>query len=231
MKNKQEAPSPNGNSKLVPFLARHESTGTIEPLYRPYDGEIPTKVWHMLNRQVLKLDSLSYFYPLDAMDAYQETILCLERKAAEMPQLNIASADTYLASTMKKCLLKFHFDKVLPIRENYRKTEDKIFTRDAVENCDRDDDGSISLQQLAEAIPGMPDAKERRRMATSAIEEILDALNDAEIARVFLAYILADGNFVEAAHLAHIGVNRFYAMWRFWLAAARRAAERINVRI
>ena len=221
----------NKEIKLVPFLVRHESTGTIEPLYRRYDGKIPAKVWRMLNKRVLKLESQSYFYPLDAMDAYQDAILCLERKVAEMPQLNLASAETYLGSTMKKCLLKFHLDKVLPIRESYRMCEAKIFAKDAIENCDCDDAGTLSLQQLAEAMPGIPDGEERRRTAASAIDEILDALDDAEIARAFTAYILADGQFVEAAHLAHIGVNRFYAMWRSWIAAARRAAERINVRI
>ena len=217
--------------KLVPFLVRHEDTGTIEPLHRSYDGGIPAKVWRMLNRRVLKLESQAYFYPLDAMDAYQDAILCLERKAAEMPRLNRASAETYLAATMKKCLLKFHLDKVLPVRESYRMCEERLFAKDAPESCDGDDDGALSLQQLAEAMPGMPDAEERRRVAASAIGEILDALDDGEIARAFTAYIIADGQFVEAAHLAHIGVNRFYAMWRSWLAAARRAAERVNAAI
>ncbi len=220
-----------GQNKLVPFLVRHEDTGTIEPLYRLYGGKIPLKVWRMLNKRVLKLESQSYFYPLDAMDAYQDAILCLERKAAEMPRLKLASAETYLAATMKKFLLKFHLDKVLPVRESYRMCEAKLFARDAIENCDCDDDGALSLQQLAEAMPGMPDAEERRMTAASAIDEILDALDNAEISRAFTAYILANGKFVEAAHLAHIGVNRFYAMWRSWLAAARRAAEHVNTRI
>ena len=215
---------------LVPFLVRHGATGAIEQSYRRYDGTIPTRVWFMLNKRIRKLDGQSYFYPLDAMDAYQDAILCLERKAAEMPRLNLASMETYLASVMKKSLLRFHIDKVLPVREAYRRVEDSLFAGDALECCDCDDD-ALGLQQLAEALPGMPDAEERRRTAASAIGEVLDVLDDAEISRAFLAYVVADGRFVEAAHLAHIGVNRFYAMWRSWLAAARRAAERINVRI
>ena len=216
--------------RLVPYLVRHGSTGTLERTYRRHDGGIPARVWFMLNKRVRKLDRQAYFYPLDAMDAYQETILCLERKAADKPRLDSASMEGYLAAAMKKSLLRFHLDKVLPVRRAYRQVEDELFAKAAIESCDGDDD-SVSLQQLAEAMPGMPSAEERRRLAASALGDVLDALDDPEISRAFVAYVVADGNFVEAAHLAHIGVNRFYAMWRSWLAAARRAAEYVKTRI
>ena len=79
--------------RLVPYLVRHGSTGMLERTYRRHDGGIPARVWFMLNKRVKKLDQQAYFYPLDAMDAYQETILCLERKAADMPRLDSASME------------------------------------------------------------------------------------------------------------------------------------------
>ena len=59
------------------------------------------------------------------------------------------------------------------------------------------------------------------------LSERLDLLPD-EIARAFLAYIAADGNLLEAAHIARIGKSRFYSSWAGWLKTARRIAKRIN---
>lgn len=213
---------------VIPYVIRHAETGLLEFTYQRYGGRIPAKVWARLGRQVMRLDCAGYFFPLDALDAYQDVILLLEKKSADMPQLNMASNETYLSAAAKKAIYNFHIRKVLPLRENYRQTEDGIRTLEDIEGVE---EGVVfTAQQLAEALPGVPYAEERRAIAEATLHEVLDALNDEEIARAFLAYVAADGNFVEAAHLARIGVNRFYAMWKIWLATARRAAETITIK-
>ncbi|MBR4653019.1 MAG: hypothetical protein IKO72_06625 [Kiritimatiellae bacterium] len=217
--------------KLVPCLIRHGSTGMLEQTYHNYEGTITPKVWRMLCKHVRKLDEQGYFYPLDTMDAYQYAALCIEVKAAQMPPLDRATTETYLISTMRKCLWRFHVNKVLPVRETYREIEDRLFAKDALETCDCDDGEILSVQQLAEALPGLPDAEERRRFAAATLMEILDAIDNPEVSRAFTAYVVADGRFAEAARLAQISMSRFYARWKSWLTVARKAAEKVVVRI
>jgi len=98
--------------------------------------------------------------------------------------------------------------------------------------------GALTAQQLAEALPGIPGARERRERAARMIDEICEVLGESrdargssptgggearEAVRAFRAYIAANGNFVEAARIARIGKNRFYAQWKNWLALARAA--------
>ena len=67
----------------------------------------------------------------------------------------------------------------------------------------------------------------RQDEATAFLAELIPLLPD-EIARAFLAYIAADGNFLEAAHIARISKSRFYSSWAGWLKTARRIAEKIG---
>lgn len=89
---------------------------------------------------------------------------------------------------------------------------------------------ALTAQQLVETLPGVPYRKEREEKATALLGEICERLLKSsdrklaeEIVKVFAAYIVADGNHFEAAHLAHIGKNRWYANWKMWLAKAREA--------
>ena len=213
---------------LVPYVVRQAETGLLEFTYRRHGGRIPAKVWLRLGRQIMQLDRAGYFFPLDAIDAYHDVILLLEKKASDMPQLNVASMETYLSAAAKKALFSYHVRKVKPLREDYRRLDDQIH---AMEELDGVEDGMVlTAYQIAEALPGIPNAEERRSLAEATLHEVLDALDNEEVSRAFLAYVAADGNFVEAAHLARIGVNRFYTMWHNWLAAARRAAELITIK-
>ncbi len=213
----------------IPCLYRDPATGYLEVKYGRYEGLIPPKVWFALNKRVRKLDEEGYFFPLDAMDAYHDTVNEMEHKADEMPQLGQASMETYLIATIRHALFRFHIKKVVPVRDAYRRVEDRMFAVDTLDNIESEEKNGISLRSLAEALPGVPSYEERRRLAQISVRELLDALDDAEISRAFIAYIVADGRFVEAARLAQIGVNRFYAMWKSWLAAAKTAAENVRV--
>ncbi len=213
----------------IPCLQRNPDNGNIEVAYSKYTGRIPPKVWFALNKRVRKLDEQGYFFPLDAMDAYHHTVAEITKRADAMPELDMAAMETYLIGTTKKTLFQFHVRRVIPMRESYRKVEDMLYARDMVEKCDVGEDGSFSLQQIAEALPGVPSYEERRMIAQISVRELLDVLDDFEISRAFMAYIVADGHFAEAARLARIGVNRFYDMWKSWLAVARAAAENVRV--
>ena len=90
---------------------------------------------------------------------------------------------------------------------------------------------AMTAQQLAESLPGYPSLRERQEKAAVLLGEICERLlatdrkTGEEIVDVFAAYVAADGNHFAAAHLVHIGKNRWYRSWPHWLALARRAAE------
>ena len=79
---------------------------------------------------------------------------------------------------------------------------------------------AMTAQQLVETLPGIPYRREREEKATALLGEICEGLLASkdrklgeEIVNVFAAYIVADGNHFEAAHLVHIGKNRWYRCW------------------
>lgn len=246
----------------VPVLYRHLESGLIEAATCNYDGPIPTKVWHRINKRFLKLQASNYFYPEEPMDAYQDAIAQVGDKAKRITEgkliLRKATPETYLTSAANLAFLNFHLRKVQPIRETYRNVERKTVGRGAVgeDNFDIDNyDGTqdnpdkvmtdisdepchssiptgtaMTAQQIVETLPGYPYRREREEKAVALLGEICERLLSSpdrktgeEIVNVFAAYIVADGNHFEAAHLAHIGKNRWYASWRKWIAIARRA--------
>lgn len=93
----------------------------------------------------------------------------------------------------------------------------------------------LTAQQLAENLANEPGAHERRQQAALVLCDIYEALRVSgyvegdTIVRAFQAYIAADGNMVEAAHLAGIGKTKFYKSWTRWLKVAKKIAEKSGV--
>lgn len=186
------------------------------------ESTIPPKAVASLRRYVKRLDRAAFFYPLDAGDALHNALAAVAKKLASMPELTSATNQSYLISTGRLTILNFFVRKVLPAREAYRSAEKRL----------TDDDESISLWNIAEALPGEPAWEERRDAARGAINEILDAHErlfgperNAEISRVVYAYILANGNFASMAARLRMGINRLYAEWPAYLPELRIAAE------
>lgn len=90
----------------------------------------------------------------------------------------------------------------------------------------------LTAQQLAENLTDEPGARERRQKAAIVLGEIYEALRASGCAegetlvRAFQAYVAADGNLIEAAHLAGIGKTKFYKSWNRWLKVAKNIAEK-----
>ena len=90
----------------------------------------------------------------------------------------------------------------------------------------------LTAQQLAENLADEPWAHERRQQSALVLCEIYEALRASgcaegeTVVRAFQAYVTADGNLVEAAHLAGIGKTKFYKSWNRWLKVAKNIAEK-----
>ena len=198
------------------FLTR-DAEGKLMKVCDRYEGNIPTSVINHLAEAFVKLDEKGFFYPMDILDAYQDTYLALERKAAELPELKVAKPETYLSNVMRLHVLMLHKREVGTMRgefEAVKKIFDDLQARQLA-------DGETTLRDVAEMMSfdfeRMTQAKARR-----IIGETLPKLRD-EVQRAFVAYILADGNFVEAAHIARISKNRYYHDFPRWAAEFRAA--------
>lgn len=111
----------------IAVLARHPVNEEIEPIETTYSGPIPPKVWKRLNARFLKLNAGNYFYPLDAMDAYQSAIAEVAAKADRIASGELvlvrATPETYLTSAANLALLNFHLRKVQSARNIHRRIE------------------------------------------------------------------------------------------------------------
>lgn len=90
----------------------------------------------------------------------------------------------------------------------------------------------LTAQQLAEQLTDEDWARERREKAAFALDEVCTALlihggdEGKVIVRAFRAYVAADGNLVEAAHLAGVSKTKFYKSWPRALKVAKEIAEK-----
>lgn len=97
------------------------------------------------------------------------------------------------------------------------------------------DTAPLTAQQLSERLASRPDARERRLRAAFVLNEVYETIRVSEcaerglIVRAFQAYVTAEGNMVEAAHLAKIGKTKFYKSWNRWLKVAKQIAEKSGV--
>ncbi len=223
----------NATGRIIPVLARDPSTGAIEAKDSHYEGNVPVAVWVRLKKEILRLDKEGYFFPLDTMDAYQQVARDLEEKALEGAAPQNASLATYLTTVMHRKIYKFRKCNVLPVRAAYRQAALQITTTERSNAIDSEEtgdetDGGLTLQELCETLPAKPSYEERRRIASGAIDEILEALDDFRISQAFIAYVIADGNLDRTAEYLKLNRVYFYQTWREWLARARCAAEKIR---
>ena len=186
--------------------------------YTNYDGPVPPETCEHFCSRCIDCAKSGMFYPVPVGDACGELWQALVRSAAKLPRLESASTATYLHRTVENLIRRYFTRVVAPLREEYRLVEQRL-----VESGD----ASATSRDLAESLPAHPCAAVRQDEATAFLAELIPLLPD-EIARAFLAYIAADGNFLEAAHIARIGKSRFYSSWAGWLKTARRIAEKIN---
>lgn len=117
-------------------LIRNPETGDIERKSVAYSGSIPRTVWRNLNRRLLKLDYGGYFYPCDAMDAYQEAVRQVSEGVARLKRgeitLKKATPETYLTAIAYRALCRYHLREVAPRRAAYRAVEETTVARGAV---------------------------------------------------------------------------------------------------
>ena len=186
--------------------------------YADYDGPVPPETCEYFCSRFIDCAKSGMFFPVPVGDAYGELWQKLEERAANLPRLESATAATYLHQAVDNLMRRYFARAVAPLREEYRLVEQKL-----VES----DDDSTTSRDLAEDLPARPCAAESRDEAVRFLSELIPLLPD-EIARAFLAYIAAEGNFLEAAHIARIGKSRFYSSWAGWLRTARRIAEKIG---
>lgn len=240
------------HTTTVPVLYRHKETERFESVECAYRGPVARKVWASVNKQFLKLHAANYFYPCEPADAYHAAIREVERVAERLVNSDEkpveVSVETYLMNVGYKALYHFHCRVVAPMREEYRRLEKKVLTKEEDESLKESQNAAegadvgaeafaaacvegenseppqpMTAQQLAEALPGEPDAVTRRREAAFLLEEIYAKLSE-EVVRAFRAYVAAEGNLFKAAHLARMSRSEFYRKWPTYLKQARKAA-------
>ena len=109
---------------------RHPTSGDIEQCEADYEGFLSEKVIKAFNKMFLAKAAGDRFYPLDAMDAYHDVWLALNRKADELhafseanpgeSMVTNASEDTYLIKAASLMFLNWHQRKVVRTREEHR---------------------------------------------------------------------------------------------------------------
>lgn len=207
----------NNTNARCAFLTNGPEGNMPAKQYADYDGPVPPETCEYFCSRFIDCAKSGMFFPVHVGDAYGELWQKLEERAAKLPRLESATAATYLHQTVDNLMRRYFARAVAPLREEYRLVEQKL-----VES----DDDSVTSRDLAEDLPARPCAAESRDEAVRFLSELIPLLPD-EIARAFLAYIAAEGNFLEAAHIARIGKSRFYSSWAGWLRTARRIAEKI----
>ena len=200
------------------FLTNGPEGNIPAKTYTNYDGLVPPETCEHFCSRFIDCAKSGLFYPVPVGDACGELWQKLEASAAKLPRLESASAATYLHRTVDNLIRRYFARVVAPLREEYRLVEQRL-----VESGD----ASATTRDLAECLPARPCAAENRDEAIAFLAELIPLLPD-EIARAFLAYIAAEGNFLEAARIARIGKSRFYSSWAGWLRTARRIAEKIR---
>lgn len=205
-------------------------------------------------RYFYPLDAMdAYAEAVNKVEVAAESIACGE------VVLNRASPVTYLTGVAHKTFYRFHLRKVQPLRELYRQVGRKVTGRgtvgedgfdsdnyDATQNApsekmcgafkvspDAETVGSsaMTIQQLAESLPGLPWAQERRDRAASALEEIYAAMTGTagdcaqSAVKAFRAYVKAECDMVQAARIAGISKTDFYRKWPAWIKFARKVGK------
>lgn len=197
----------------VPVLDYNPLTGEFTTRESAYDGPITDKAWRGINKQFLDDYAAGKFYPLTPEDAYQDAVLEAEKAAAKIAgglQLEKRTApETYEIGAAKLKLLNFCERKVLPTREEHAAVEE----------------GRVC--ELRVRAPLHVRAEYALNFLSELCERILatDRKIGNEVVLAFAAYIVCDGNIVEASKLARISKNTFYGKFSYWCRWARAAAR------
>ena len=238
----------------IPVCYRNCESGKLAITEVVYDGRLEAKTMRRVNKLFLEKAASGYFFPLEPMDAYHDVWLELERKAENLPELAKASPHTYLSGVARLLMLNWFKRKVEPVRKTYRKVEDKHFGKKGavgiddfdIDNYDGTEDApsvrmakstdrgenerlyepeDMSAASHGERLRGnvtLGDPDEKWRVA---VRKLLAAIKNEEVVRAFRAYIAANGNFPEAAHLAGIPKTTFYRKWPAYLTLAKKVGN------
>lgn len=199
----------------VPVLQFDHDTHEFVPTMSAYDGPITEKAWRGINKKFLDDYAAGKFYPLEPEDAYQSAVHEAEKAAAKIAdglQFEKKTApETYEIAAAKLRLLNFCERKVLPTREEHAAVEDG------------------RIYELRVRAPLHVRAEYALNFLSELCERIL-ATNrklGETVVLAFAAYIVCDGNIVEASKLARISKNTFYGKFSYWCAWARAAAREL----
>ena len=199
--------------KRVPVLEFDHDTHEFVPVMSAYEGPIEEKAWRGINKRFLDDYAAGKFYPLSPEDAYQCAVLEAEKADAKiqggMKFKKKTAPETYEIGAAKLKLLNFCERKVLPTREEHAAVEE----------------GRIC--ELRVRAPLHVRAEYALNFLSELCERILatDRKIGNEVVLAFAAYIVCDGNIVEASKLARISKNRFYGKFGDWCRWARAAAR------
>ena len=239
----------------ITLLTRSKTTGRIRPKNVEYDGTVDEKVWNRINHLFQDKKPEEYFFPKDPMEVYNETLALVEEKARLIASgqlvLEKSTPETYLVGVALIHWLNYHIRQVQPEREAYRQLEGprrhiaeqcRIERgRTAAEGADVSGEALLSaiectaeerLAPLGELRGGTP-MSVRGERALNRIAELLFRIQRTKNAlpvwetllSVAAAFIVADGNMVEAAQLLGISKSTWYRKWPTWCAWFRAAAK------
>ena len=239
--------------KKITLLTRSKTTGRIRPKTVEYDGTVDAKVWDRINYLFLKKNPEEYFFPKDPMEVYGETLALVEAKgrliASGQLVLEKSTPETYLVGVAQLHWLNYHNRKVRPEREAYRQLEET--RRHIAEQCQIERSGNAAegadvggeallgaiectaeerLAPLGELRGGTP-MSVRSERALNRIAELLFRIRHTDHAvwetllSVAAAFIVADGNMVEAARLLGMSKSSWYRKWPYWKRWFRAAAR------
>ena len=241
--------------KKITLLTRSRTTGRIRPKTFKCRGTVDAKVWDRINYLFLDKKPEEYFFPKDPMEVYDETLALVEAKgrliASGQLVLEKSKPETYLVSVALIHWLNYHNRVVQPERETYRlmeQTRRHIAEqcqiergRNAAEGADVGGEACLGaiectaeerLAPLGELRGGTP-MSVRSERALNRIAELLFRIQRTKNALpvwrtlidVCAAFIVADGNMVEAAQLLGMSKSTWYRKWPYWLRWFRAAAK------
>lgn len=213
----------------IPLLTKNPETGKLEKTTTEWETDIPRKVFLSINKLILRKAEDGTLYLDEPIDVYHKVLAAVFAKNEAIKAGKVildkgATKETYLIGTANLLVLSHWDRKIKPIREAYRKAEDLLAQED------------VTFWDLGERLRSGTPMHVRAERALNYLSELCERILltnrpvGETIVTAFAAYIVADGNVVEACKLAHISKNTWYAKWKTWCAWARAAAREYGER-